>query len=80
MATINFAKVSGVITVTQTAGYPKSFFGLTGTYMVNATGDGYNIQIGGTPFNVLLTDLKINGQSPVSIANGLSLLNSLFGT
>lgn len=80
MATINFSKVSGVITVTQTSGAPKSYFGLTGTYSPNASSDGYNIQIGGTSFQVSLTDLRVNGQAPANLANGLTLLGALFGT
>ncbi len=80
MAAINFQKISGVVTVTQTTGQPRSYFGLAGSYNPNATGNGFNIQIGSAPFNVLLTDLRINGQAPGSMTEASVLLNSIFGS
>lgn len=80
MATINITKVSAVISVTQTAGSPKSYFGSTGKYAVNGDGISYSIQIGSDNYQVSLVDLKINGQSPSSIENGLILLGAIFGT
>lgn len=80
MPTINFQKISGVVTVTQTAGQQRSFFGLTGSYNPDAAGTGFVIQIGSSPFNVSLTDLRVNGQAPATMSDAQALLNSIFGS
>ena len=78
--TIAFTKISGVITVTSGSNPPKSYFGLTGTYMPNAANDGVNIEIGGASIYVSLTDLRVNGQTPSTMTTARTLLNSIFGT
>ena len=78
--TIAFTKISGVVTVTSGSNPPKSFFGLSGSYMTNASNDGFNIQIGEVNFQVSLTDLTVNGQAPSTMTTARVLLNSIFGT
>lgn len=80
MPTINFTKQSGVITVQTGANPPLSFFGYQGSFIANASDDGWNIDIGGTPFAVKLTDLRVNGQDPGTMAIGKILLTAIFGT
>jgi len=80
MAAIFFTKSSGVVTVTQTTGQAKSYFGLVGSFNPNPAGTGFLIQIGSAPFNVLLADLRVNGQTPSTMAEGATLLNSIFGS
>jgi len=78
--TINFAKVSGVYSVTSGTNPPKFFYGASGSFQQTPDGTGYLIVIGGASFTVSLTDLRVNGQAAVNIANGQGLLNALFGT
>ena len=80
MPAINIQKTSGVVRITQTTGYPRSYFGLTGTYNPNPNGTGVNIQIGGDSYQIALSDLQVNGQTPVNMTTALTLLNSIFGT
>lgn len=80
MAATFLTKVSGVSQITQTTGFPKSYFGGTGKYQSNADGTGVVIQIGGDTFQISLTDLRVNGQTPATLSTALVLLNSFFGS
>ena len=78
--TINFAKVSGVYSVTSGANPPKYFYGATGSFQQTPNGTGYLITIGQASFTVPLEDLRVNGQAAANINNAATLLNALFGT
>jgi hypothetical protein len=76
MATINFTKVSGVISVTS-GGVTKSFFGARGSFTENGAGDGFDIMIGDAPFSVSLSNLRVNGQAPTTMSSGMTLLSAV---
>lgn len=79
----NFTKISGVIRVTDTVSntVPKSYFGAVGKFEPTPDNLGVNIQINyQNSFTVKLTDLKVNGQTPSTISEAMTLLNSLFGS
>lgn len=76
--TVNFASVSGVISVTSGSNPPKYFYGAVGQFCQTPDATGYLIFIGGTSFTVSLSELRINGQAPVSLANAATLLSALF--
>ncbi len=80
MAAINFTKISGVIRVSQDGGSPKSYFSPSRNFEPLADGTGFNIFLSGAAFTVKLSDLRVNGQAPVNISDGISLLTAIFGT
>ena len=82
MAAVALTKVSSVIIITQTSGYPKSYFlssALNGKYMPTPDGLGVIIYIGGDSYTVKLSELSVNGQIPSTLSTALVLLNSIFG-
>lgn len=80
MSAINITKISGVVIITQTTGKPKSYFGVRGSYIPSSDGLSVNVLIGQDSLLIALTDLQVNGQSPVNMGTALTLLNSIFGT
>ena len=80
---IALAKVSGVLSITQTAGYPR-YYAATAVgnakFSPNSSGDGVNITIAGDSFCIPLTELTVNSQSPANMGVALVLLNSIFGS
>jgi hypothetical protein len=81
MATYNFTRISNVVRLSVDGGTPRLFVGQTATVIaVDATN--ISIQIGTAPFTVAYTDLRFGAlsQSPSSIANAVSLLNSIFAS
>jgi len=63
--TVNFASISGVISVTSGSNPPKYFYGAVGQFCQTPDATGYLIFIGGTSFTVSLSELRINGQAPL---------------
>lgn len=85
MATLNVSKTSGVLFTTVGSNQPVAYFGANGSYVPfdDLTGVIITIRSGINPpvtFNVLLTDLLVNGQSPTNIDNAKQLLNAVFGS
>lgn len=74
----NITNVSGVISISQNGGTPKSYFGEKGTYTFMANGTTFQLIIGGNPYTIELSSLKVNGQSPSSLGEALVLLNAVF--
>lgn len=83
MPAISLVKVSGVLSITQTAGLGKYY---SATAVANAkfnsnnAGDTVYLQIGGDNYEIALTDLRVNSQTPATMSTALVLLNSLFGS
>lgn len=83
MPAIFLTKVSGVAIITQTAGAGKYYAATAlanGKFSPNAAGDGVNITIGGDSYQIALTDLSVNSQTPATMSTALVLLNSFFGS
>lgn len=82
MAT-NLVKVSGVLSITQTAGQAK-YYAATAVagakWNPNGAADGINLTIQGDSYYIALTDLTVNGQIPATMSTALVLLNSIFGS
>jgi len=76
--TVNFASISGVISVTSGSNPPKYFYGAVGQFCQTPDATGYLIFIGETSFTVSLSELRINGQAPTSLENAATLLSALF--
>ena len=76
--TINFAKTSGVYSVTSGSNPPKYFYGATGSFQQTPDGAGYLVVIGGASFSVPLTSLSVNGQAATTMSTGAVLLSALF--
>ncbi len=76
----NFLKISGVYRVadTNTNAIPKSYFNTSGKFGIN--GSNISITIGGDEYLLALADLKVNGQTPTTTSEAVTLLNSLFGS
>ena len=83
MAAIFLRKTSGVLSITQTTGYAK-YYGATqvsgAKFNANPSGDGVLIDIGGDPYSISITDLRVNDQQPATLSTALVLLNSIFGS
>lgn len=84
MAT-NISKVSGVIFVTDGTNQPKSYFGANGSYTVwdDLLGVRITIRSGiNNPdtYNLALSDITVNGQTPANITTLKVLLNAVFGS
>lgn len=80
MAT-NFSKVSGCYLVSSAGVNQKNYFGSPrGTFTPNGDSTGMVITIGSDTFQVALTDLSVNGQTPTTISTATVLLNSLFSS
>jgi len=77
---INITKQSGVIAFTQDSNQPKYYFGERGSFTVLGDNETIQIQIGGTNYQIVYTNLKVNGQIPATITTAKTLLNSIFGT
>lgn len=83
MAAISLVKVSGVLSITQTAGAGKYYSSTAvaeAKFCPNNTNDGVNITIGGDNYSISLTDLRVNSQTPATMSTALVLLNSIFGS
>lgn len=82
----NISKISGVIFVTETGKNPKSYFGQQGKYTVWDDNTGVRVDIGGVlpsegdVYNIALSDLQVNGQTPNNITEAKVLLNAIFST
>lgn len=80
---ISLLKISGVLSITQTAGRPNYYSStlVSGAkFNSNSAGDGVVIWIGGDCYTISLTDLRVNSQAPATISTALTLLNSIFGS
>ena len=82
MATTNFSKISGVIRVIPSGSTnpTKSYYNHAYSYQQTPDGAGFYIYLGSDVYQVALTDLQVNGQSPTSMTEASVLLNSLIGT
>lgn len=80
MASVNFTKTSGIIQVRTVGNPPKIYISPRGTAEPNAAGTGVNIMINGDPYNIAISDLQVNGQTPSTITTAMTLLASIFGT
>lgn len=83
MPAIYLRKTSGVLSITQTTGYAKYYAATQiSSAKFNPTPDGAGvlIDIGGDPYTISLTDLRVNDQQPATLSTALILLNSIFGT
>lgn len=83
MAVVTFAKVSGVLSITQTSGYPKYYAATAianAKFSPNSAGDGVLIIVGGDPYEIKATNIKVNSTTATTIGDALTLLNSIFGT
>ncbi len=80
MAAINFTKISGVIRVAQDGGAPKSYFTPSRSVEPSPSGTEVTVYLGGASFTVKLTDLRVNGQTPVNMNDAISLLNAILAT
>ena len=76
--TINFASVSGVLSVTSGSNPPKYFWGQTASFAQTNDGSGFLIFVGGTSFTVSLTNLRVNGQAASTMSEAQTLLSALF--
>lgn len=80
MAT-NISKASGVLFVTQGTQNPTSYFGATGSYQFTDDNTQIIIKIGSTPSIITAwTNVQVNGQTPSTVTEAKTLLNSIFGT
>lgn len=80
-ASINFTKISSVVRVTSTVqgSVPsKSYFGAVGKF--NNNGNTFYISIGSDQYQEQLGDFQVNGQTPSTISEALTLLTSIFGS
>lgn len=81
MATYNFTRISNVVRLSVDGGTPRLFVGQSAAVTaVDSTN--ISIQIGGAPFTFAYTDLRFgaSSQSPTSVANAVSLFNSIFAS
>lgn len=79
----NITKVSGVVIITEQTGKGKYYASALATrtqFSANPAGDGFTISIGADNYQILRTDLQVNGQTPATMTTALVLLNSVFGT
>jgi len=79
MSVINITKISSVVSITTDSDIPKSYFGYRGSFSPTPAGTGFNIAIGIDNFQVLRTDLRVNGQAPSTMSEASTLLRSIFG-
>lgn len=80
MASVNFTKTSGIVQVRTVGSVPKLYISPRGTAQPNGAGTGVNIIINGDPYDIALTDLQVNGQTPSTMTTAMTLLASIFGT
>ena len=81
MALINFQKVSGVILVSSGGTNQRNYSGSPKcTFNQTSDGLGMLITIDKDSYQVSLTDLQVNGQTPTTISTATVLLNSLFSS
>ena len=81
MATYNFTRISNVVRLSVDGGTPRLFVSQPAAVTaIDSTN--LSIQIGGAPFTFAYTELRFgaSGQSPTSVANAVSLLNSIFAS
>jgi len=81
--TTYLTKISGVLNITQTTGrgnYYAATAVANGKYKANSAGDTIYISVGGDEYQVKLTDLRVNSQTPANLGVAFVLLNSIFGT
>lgn len=80
MATTALTKISGVLIITQTVGFPK-YYGTTSRTQAkfNPDNSGNNIYltIGGDSYFIALTELQVSGQTPTTLTTALVLLNDI---
>lgn len=77
---INITKQSGVISITSNGGQPKSYFGEKGKWTVAHDNITILLWVGTDSYQLVYTDLKVNGQTPSTITTAKTLLTSIFGT
>jgi hypothetical protein len=73
---INIAKSSGIVTITDT-GLPKSYFNSSCSYTALSENNMVYFRINGDSYEIPLTSLKINGTTPISLSNAISLISTL---
>ena len=81
MATYNFTRISNVVRLSVDGGTPRLFVSQPAAVVaIDATN--LSVQIGGAPFTFAYTELRFgaSSQSPTSVANAVSLLNSIFAS
>lgn len=84
MATYNFTRISNVVRLSVDGGTPRLFTNVWVSAILQNDGTNILIQLGNSsaPLNVAYSDLRFgaSNQAPVSAANAISLLNSIFAS
>lgn len=77
----NITKISSVVRITNTTqgsvAY-KSFFSPSGEFAY--VGNTINLKVNGIPFVFDYTAVQINGQTPSTLSEAITLLTSIFGS
>ena len=76
----NISKASGVLFLTEGTQNPKSYFGATGGYQFSDDSKIVSVRIGTDSFTARWEYILVNGQTPSTIPESKTLLNSIFGT
>lgn len=83
MALTTFTKVSAMLVITQTTGYPK-YYGATAITdaKFNPSNDGLYVYItvGNDSYQIPFGDIKVTNTRAVTLTDALTLLNSILGT
>ena len=82
MPTYNFTRISNVIRLSVDGGTPRLFVSSPAAVQAQPDSTSINIQIADAILKVAYTDLRFgaSNQVPVSQANAISLLNSIFAS
>lgn len=78
---ISLLKISGVLSITQTAGYGKYYAATavaSAKFIPSSDGSSIFLTIGGDNYTIRYFDLNVNGQSATTLSEALILLNSIF--
>jgi len=76
----NISKASGVLFVTKGTQNPTSYFGATGSYQFSDDSKEVTVNVGADSFKTRWEYITVNGQTPSTIPESHTLLNSIFGT
>lgn len=77
---LTFTKVSGVIRVATDSGVPRTYYSVQSRVEPDLANNNVTIYLGGSSYTVAYNGFTVNGQTPRTISEAVTLLSALIGS